>query len=178
MPKSKKINAGLLDTWGRRNRKLPDKQCQECGKMFRPLRENSYYCSRPCAWVNNGRRIRRADSWWKNSRGYIEGRLWLDDGTQIRVKEHRFIMEGIIGRPLLPIEDVHHKDGNKTNNNPNNLEIIEHGKHSTNSNLNRIHKKGYKLNLSEAERNARSLRAIAIRLAEKGRAAIAKAEGN
>ena len=41
----------------------------------------------------------------------------------------RVIMEAILGRELLPTEDVHHKDENPKNNNPNNLEIIDHRKH-------------------------------------------------
>lgn len=43
------------------------------------------------------------------------------DGRQM--KEHRFVMERMIGRPLLPDENVHHRDGNKSNNEPGNLEL-------------------------------------------------------
>ncbi len=178
MPKAKIQNEGLLDTWGRRNRKYEDRKCPECGKSFKPLRGRSRYCSRPCMWKNNGKnQKRKQESWWKNQKGYIEGRLWLPDGTQIKIKQHRFIMEGIIGRPLAITEDVHHKDGNKSNNDPSNLVLIDHGEHSRRSNRNRIHKKGYKLNLSEAERKARSLRAIASQLDKMGRAAIRAATG-
>ena len=86
-------------------------------------------------------------------------------------------MEGIIGRPLNPWEDVHHIDGIKDNNSPENLQIISHGDHSRISNANRDYKKGYKMNLTPEARKARSLRAIAMRLGDLGRAAIAKAEG-
>lgn len=37
------------------------------------------------------------------------------------VYEHRLIMEGIMGRYLLPTEQVHHKDENPKNNDPSNL---------------------------------------------------------
>jgi hypothetical protein len=37
------------------------------------------------------------------------------------VYEHRWIMEGLIGRYLSPEEQVHHKDEDKSNNDPTNL---------------------------------------------------------
>ena len=37
------------------------------------------------------------------------------------VYEHRLIVESIIGRVLLPSEETHHRDRNKTNNDPRNL---------------------------------------------------------
>ena len=176
MPKAIKKQKGLLDTWGRRNRKLQDKICKECGLIFRPYREQSKYCSIKCLWKNNGGHNKKQESWWKNNRGYIEGRIWLPDGTQIRVKQHRFVMEGILGRPLLSTEDVHHINGNKSDNRPINLEIITHSQHTTNSNKKRIYKKGYRLNLTNAERKSRSLRAIAIQLYRLGQQTINKAE--
>jgi hypothetical protein len=41
------------------------------------------------------------------------------------VREHRLVMEGILGRYLDPAEVVHHIDGNKQNNTPANLNIFE-----------------------------------------------------
>lgn len=41
-------------------------------------------------------------------------------------------MEQILGRPLLETEDVHHKDENPLNNNPDNLEVIDHVVHTKN----------------------------------------------
>lgn len=38
--------------------------------------------------------------------------------------EHRLVAERIIGRDLKSFEIVHHKDGNKQNNEPSNLEIV------------------------------------------------------
>jgi len=146
--------------------------------MFRPKRTNSKYCSRPCQWINNGGKNKKPVSWWKNQRGYIEGRIWLPDGAQIRVKQHRFIMEGILNRTLQPDEDVHHIDGNKLNNNPSNLRLVSHGEHSTFHNTNRKHRRGYTMNLTENERTARAIRAIAIDLSRMGHAAIAKATEN
>lgn len=40
------------------------------------------------------------------------------------VAEHRLIMEDILKRYVLPHEVVHHKDGNPTNNDPDNLALF------------------------------------------------------
>ena len=38
--------------------------------------------------------------------------------------EHRVIAEQKLGRPLKKGEIVHHKDGDKTNNSPDNIEVV------------------------------------------------------
>lgn len=92
-------------------------------------------------WANNGGNNKKPETWWVNNRGYVEGRIWLDEHTQIRIKKHRWIMEKMLGRKILPDEDVHHKDENKLNNEPSNLEVIMHADHTIH------HKTGQKLSL-------------------------------
>jgi hypothetical protein len=55
--------------------------------------------------------------------------LYCPDHPNVRrhtpyVLEHRLVMEKILGRYLLPEEVVHHKDKNKCNNSPENLQLF------------------------------------------------------
>lgn len=133
---SNPANGVLLDAWGRRNRKHAERQCAECGSDFYPRHATSAYCSVPCARKKNGGQNAKLETWWLNGRGYIEGRVLTAQGRR-QVKQHRFVMECHIGRLLLPHEDVHHVNGDKTDNRPSNLELMGHGEHSRITNLDR-----------------------------------------
>ena len=45
--------------------------------------------------------------------------------------EHRVVAERLLGRKLKKGEIIHHKDENKHNNSPENLEIINQSKHAS-----------------------------------------------
>lgn len=51
-----------------------------------------------------------------------------------RIYEHRLVAEQVIGRPLCPGEVVHHRDENRANNHPDNLQVMTRAEH------NRLHK--------------------------------------
>jgi hypothetical protein len=44
---------------------------------------------------------------------------------------HRVVMQVVLGRELLPSEVVHHRDGNRTNNSPRNLAVLDQGEHTS-----------------------------------------------
>lgn len=46
------------------------------------------------------------------------------------IYEHVYVLECKIGRKLYPHEVSHHKDENKSNNSPDNLELMERGAHT------------------------------------------------
>jgi HNH endonuclease len=95
-----------------------DKTCPTCNTVFRVRSVlGRKYCSPKCAAVANA----KAKVWGD---GYVsnQGYKVLTQKGQ-RLLEHRVLMEQMLGRPLLPFESVHHKDGNRLNNVSSNLEL-------------------------------------------------------
>uniref|UniRef100_A0A6M3KV31 Putative homing endonuclease n=1 Tax=viral metagenome TaxID=1070528 RepID=A0A6M3KV31_9ZZZZ len=122
---------------GRENRLAILVTCGSCGQdrwvavhQFDKRNEHKVFtgccnhCVRKFPWEQKGRikipHIRHT------SHGYI--RLWKPDSPMAdcrsEVYEHRFVMSQMLGRPLKRWEHIHHKDGNRTNNIPANLELV------------------------------------------------------
>lgn len=99
-----------------------------CGKRVGP---RDCYCS-----MHRARLVRRKSldrlrqGRHLGSNGYMV--VWIA-GVGQRY-EHRIVAEKMLGRKLMGWESVHHKDKNKLNNSPDNLEIVESSVHMTRHN--------------------------------------------
>jgi len=73
---------------------------------------------------------------WKGGRRVADGYIYLyvpnhpsATSNKPYVQEHRLVMEDVLGRFLESDEVVHHKDGNRQNNEVDNLEVKSRGRH-------------------------------------------------
>jgi hypothetical protein len=68
-------------------------------------------------------------NWKRTPKGYYYTTM-VRNGRERTVYYHRWLVEKVLGRPLLRYEDVHHVDTDKENNDLGNLEIRDHLDHS------------------------------------------------
>lgn len=158
MPPKKNQTASLCDTWGRNNRKLPNRNCKNCGVSFRPVNKKILCCSRKCGYDSRGKyqKNKRGGVYrYKNKRGYILMTYW-DGDRKINTREHRYIMEQHIGRKLEAWEDVHHKNGIRDDNRIENLEILPHEVHTSLHSKGNTYARGKKIVITESDRKGRS----------------------
>jgi hypothetical protein len=79
------------------------------------------YCSTACymavRWGDKPARIVSAMGYV-----FVKAPLSYANGGR-RIQEHRLVMEQLLGRRLVPGETVHHKNGDRADNRPDNLEL-------------------------------------------------------
>lgn len=62
---------------------------------------------------------------WLDSDGYVLIYVPTHNGGRSTQKEHRWVMENMLGRKLKPTEHVHHKNGIRYDNRSENLIVLE-----------------------------------------------------
>lgn len=110
------------------------RKCLQCSNKFDiptapSRRERKKFCCKGCANLGNARlsAAKRGDA----QRGRGEGKSYTKRNGR---HEHRVVMEEKLGRSLNSHEIVHHVDGNKKNNHPDNLIVTNRSKHAVHHN--------------------------------------------
>ena len=113
--------------------------CRNCGQPFYvsrsaardTARRTGTYCSNACKYAAMPRCQGHPERIQYHSAGY---RLaYAPDhprASRGRVLEHILVMEQTLGRALQPGEFVHHRDGDKQNNDPANLQLVSNAEHA------------------------------------------------
>ena len=124
--------------------------CKYCGKPFDvfPCRANAQYCSRKCVAASRkgvgsspntqfkkGHNPPAGENHykWKGGRYVSHGYVSIKYPSHPQayngyILEHRLVMEKKLGRYLKPNEQVHHKNGIKDDNSPENLQLFINNK--------------------------------------------------
>lgn len=126
------IDVPLPDRNEKGRRSTGKEICRGCGKEFSTYHDE-HFCSRECGYdylsKNHGK-------WNEKNRRYIDAHGYVHlrmPGHRLAsangyVREHRYVMEEFLGRPLDESERIHHKNGNRSDNRIENLELWSAGK--------------------------------------------------
>lgn len=114
---------------GRRNLSAKDTEpCGFCGKAvarYASSRGKVFYCDQDC----HANAKRKAQVRQVTAGGYVRifvGYDYPGASKSGHVFEHRKVMQDILGRALIEDENVHHRNGVRDDNRPENLELWSH----------------------------------------------------
>lgn len=88
---------------------------RECAARYGLRFRNPYHVGFITTW-NGYRALHKPEHPGADAKGYV--------------REHILVAEAVLGRFLTAHEVVHHKDGDKTNNKPENLEVMSRREHA------------------------------------------------
>lgn len=108
-------------------------RCPVCQRWFRQRPDGRVKtCSRSCArkaeWSDGRRegaeRVAAPNGYiWRKVAPDYPGALVREKGRSAYILEHRYVMQDALKRPLLPRERIHHRNGRRDDNRPENLEL-------------------------------------------------------
>jgi hypothetical protein len=136
--------------------------CPECGNIFQRLkkqvnavvrRSGKWNCKR-CVLVRRNKSMSKrilGDTW------IVEGRIWEKSESGWK-KRSRLVVERRIGRKLNPDEIVHHINGNKRDDEFENLMLLSRGEHTTLHCLGRMVSRETRSKISKSRTNYYSKR--------------------
>jgi HNH endonuclease len=101
---------------------MEERECLNCGKSLTGRHLRTIYCDIQCGAEYRSKHGPPLAT--KPDRTVVKsGYVFVRGASGALVPEHRLVMEQKLGRPLAKSESVHHKNGIRDDNRPENLEL-------------------------------------------------------